>query len=280
MELDIVKGFQNLRNPLFDGLFYGVTQLGDQIFFILIAVIVYWTIHKKYAFYFVFIFMISAILNAGLKLVFQRPRPYTLPGVISLERWTTAGYSFPSGHAQAAGVLGYFSLDGAKTFKIKALKWIGIFILIMVPLSRIYLGQHYLSDVIVGSLLAFGVATLLHPLLKKVKDQEHKLALLMVPLMLGLFIWSPTHDLAVACGAFIGFAVGYAMEKRWVGYQVKTRLSTQIFKIIFGLIVLFALKEGLKVIFIDHVWFDFLRYLMIGLWAALGAPWVFKHAFK
>lgn len=91
----------------------------------------------------------SAILNSLLKLMFQRARP-TIHRIIEV-----SGYSFPSGHSMAA-----FSLYGGLAFLI----WkhiptaagrvlmiiVSAMFILMIGMSRIYLGVHYPSDVVGG----------------------------------------------------------------------------------------------------------------------------------
>ncbi len=145
MDLEITKIIQLMRNPVTDWVFYFLTQLGDQYAFIVIAVILYWVYDKKYAHKFAFTYMLSALINTGVKEIFKRPRPYIAhPNEVSVEpHWETDGYSFPSGHAQASGVLGYLAYDLSKRMKRPFIWKIGIALMILVPLSRIYLGQHY-----------------------------------------------------------------------------------------------------------------------------------------
>ena len=280
MDLRLVELLQSLRNPFFDWFFYIVTQLGDQIVFILVAVIIYWTIDKKFAHKFVFTFMISAIINSSLKEIFQRPRPYNYSSVQTEELWMTAGYSFPSGHAQAAGVLGYTALYQSKKLGSKILKYLGIFVLIFVPLSRVYLGQHFFTDVIVGVLLSFVAAHFVFKLVDLMKDEEHTYTLMIAPLFIIAMFFVKNHDLYIAAGGFIGFALGYFLEKKYVSYQVKEVIWIQILKVVIGLIGVLLIKEGLKFIFPDEILFDFFRYFLIGVWAALGAPYVFKYGTK
>jgi membrane-associated phospholipid phosphatase len=277
MDLSILRGIQALRTPFLDWFFYIITQLGDQYVFILVAVVIYWTISKKFAHRFVFAFLLSAAINTGLKSIFQRLRPFNYPGVETEPHWITDGFSFPSGHAQAAGVLGYTALHTAKYTKYRWLKPVGIALMILVPLSRVYLGQHFPSDVIVGVLLAFLFAHLAFKIVDKMGDDEHIYTLMIAPLFIMLMFFVQNHDLYIAAGGFIGFALGYYLEKRFVGFEVKEVLWIQIIKVVFGLIIAFAIKEGFKLIFPDALFFDFVRYFLIGVWAALGAPYVFKH---
>jgi undecaprenyl-diphosphatase len=89
------------------------------------------------------------LLYVSLKLVFMRPRP-DLP---QLDPAT--GYSFPSGHATVAAAL-FFTLalvychhTGSRTGKTLALAGAALLVL-LVGVSRVYLGVHYPSDVVAG----------------------------------------------------------------------------------------------------------------------------------
>jgi membrane-associated phospholipid phosphatase len=87
------------------------------------------------------------VLNAGLKLVFHRPRPEL--AFVQLDT-----YSFPSGHAAGSaaiyGALAYLSarrLTGAGRVVPSIL---AVILVAAVGFSRLYLGAHYLSDVLAG----------------------------------------------------------------------------------------------------------------------------------
>ncbi|MBC8031242.1 MAG: phosphatase PAP2 family protein [Pyrinomonadaceae bacterium] len=97
-------------------------------------------------------------LNRLLKYTFQRPRPYFDDPILSL-----TGYSFPSGHTMTATVL-YAVLAAYLVAHTKRLGWRVVIVLAAsvliatVGFSRIYLGAHYLSDVL--GALAEGLAWL------------------------------------------------------------------------------------------------------------------------
>lgn len=292
MDLSIVKGLQNIRNPLFDELFYFITQLGDQYAFIFIAVVIYWTMSKKFAHKFVFAFMISAIINTGFKEIIKRPRPYVASSdVYTKPSWETSGYSFPSGHAQAAGVIGFTAYHVSKKENKKWLWYLGLFVLIFVPISRIYLGQHYLSDVLVGVILAFILSHYVFKLVDKMGDHEDIYTLMLVPFFILALFFVQNEVMFVAAGGFSGFALGYYLEKKYVCYAVKAPILFQIIKVVIGIGIVFAIRLGVKAIlpysdFADvdptttDLIYDFIRYFLIGLWAAYGAPLVFKYVIK
>lgn len=282
MDLNIIKVLQTLRSPVVDWFFYIVTQFGDQYAFIVMAVILYWTYDKIYAHKFATTFMISALINTGIKEIVKRDRPYIKhPTEVETEtKWLTDGYSFPSGHSQSIGVLGYTLIDLHKKHNKKFLYWIAIFLMIFVPISRLYLAQHFPSDVIVGLGLSILMSYLLFKMLDRANNKEEFYTLALIPVFAGLMFFIKTSSLYLASGAFIGFAIGYYLEKRYIKYNVKNTLGKQILKIIIGLVIALAFKEGLKHVFPSNLLFTFIRYFIIGVWVALGAPWVFKYVFK
>lgn len=95
----------------------------------------------------------SALTTYGLKTIFSRARP--LAEAFYLER----SFSFPSGHATAAVALYGFMLYTIWKFdKHIFRKPFAIFLAVLiflVGLSRLYLGVHYLSDVLAGFAIGF-----------------------------------------------------------------------------------------------------------------------------
>lgn len=88
-------------------------------------------------------------LNQVLKLIIQRPRP---EGFRLIEE---TGYSFPSGHSMASaafyGFLIYLIYKKVENRKLKiALMSILSLLILLIGISRIYLGVHYTSDVLAG----------------------------------------------------------------------------------------------------------------------------------
>ena len=93
------------------------------------------------------------VLNIVLKLIFMRDRPYDLMII------NESGYSFPSGHAMAAlgfyGFIIYLIWHFNLSKKAKIIFTILLAILILlIGVSRIYLGVHYASDVLAGYMVS------------------------------------------------------------------------------------------------------------------------------
>jgi membrane-associated phospholipid phosphatase len=99
-------------------------------------------------------FVGAAVVNALLKLIFHRPRPEL--AFVHLDT-----YSFPSGHAavSAATFTTMAYLLARRQASTTARIWIGLgaaSAIALVGFSRLYLGAHYLSDVLAG--ISFGIA--------------------------------------------------------------------------------------------------------------------------
>jgi membrane-associated phospholipid phosphatase len=96
----------------------------------------------------------ASVVNALLKLVFHRPRPEL--AFVHLDT-----YSFPSGHAAASSAtFATMAYLLARRHRSTAARiWIGVAAaaaIALVGFSRLYLGAHYLSDVLAG--ISFGIA--------------------------------------------------------------------------------------------------------------------------
>ena len=131
-----------------------ITWFGSATCIILLALILFFTIkNKKVGLLISTNLIIITTLNQALKIIVQRPRP-TEYRIIN-----EAGYSFPSGHSMVSmAFYGFLIYLIYKNIKNKYLKISLIVILslliVMIGISRIYLGVHYTSDVCAGFLVS------------------------------------------------------------------------------------------------------------------------------
>lgn len=162
---------EKLRCPLLTKIMKIITALSNTGVIILIATFITLALYqknKKVALTIPTNLALAAILNQILKFIFHRPRP---TGYRLLE---IGGYSFPSGHAMASmafyGFLIYLVHKFIKNNTIKKLIIIlNILIIILIGISRIYLGVHYCSDVLVGYSISIIYLMLYIKVLKKQK---------------------------------------------------------------------------------------------------------------
>ncbi len=159
IDLQITRGLQSINTPLFRGLMTAVSWAGfgpqSAIITVLIVLVVYgFGLHWE-ALMALIAAVSSTAINVLVKDLIQRPRP-TAAAVNVID--VLNSYSFPSGHVMY--YLGFLGFIGFLVFSLlkPSLKRSLLLVLIGVPIaligiSRIYLGQHWASDVLGSYLL-------------------------------------------------------------------------------------------------------------------------------
>ena len=147
-----------------DTIFIWVTFLGNGVFSIVVFVIFLLQRRWSHASQVMLAFLLSALIAQILKNLFSMPRPkqFFAPGQYHyfIEGVTGLGFaSFPSGHTTSVFALATLLAIFTKNRKAKI-----AFLLtgIAVGYSRIYLGQHFLGDVLMGSCIGTLTALLVH----------------------------------------------------------------------------------------------------------------------
>jgi membrane-associated phospholipid phosphatase len=126
------------------------TFLGNEEFYLLIMPLLVWSVDYKLGLRLGVMLMLSGSLNFFLKLGFHQPRPYWVSSKIKDLTTPMGSFGLPSGHSQnAASVFGLM----ATSTKQKWLRGLIIFTIIMVAFSRLYLGVHSITDILLGLLV-------------------------------------------------------------------------------------------------------------------------------
>lgn len=122
------------------------TFLGSQEFLLLILPVVYWSVDAGMGARIGAVLLITGGLNDVFKLAFHGPRPYWFSDQVKALTFEPT-FGAPSGHAQIS--VGIWGLMAAYIKRPWA--WaVAIFLILMVGLSRIYLGVHFPHDVVLG----------------------------------------------------------------------------------------------------------------------------------
>ena len=124
---------------------------------VLLSAFLFWIKEAKKAIFIFFSAGFGGLILFIIKYTVQRVRP--LPEVFS-------GYSFPSGHSTIVVVffISLLFIINKKEF----LSMLAIFAIVAVPVSRVVLGAHFLSDVIAGLLLGSIVVDFMKVYYKKI----------------------------------------------------------------------------------------------------------------
>lgn len=268
-------------SPALDAPFKALTWTGDAAFYILFLPILLWTVDRKIAVRLTLAFLISGLLNAVAKLLAAQPRPFEYdPRVIAIV--PAAGGGLPSGHTQNAVVVwGYLAL----TYRRRWLTALAVVLLVLVPLSRVYLGVHFPSDLLGGYLLGGLVLWLFWRAQDPVAARWTRLPLA-VQIALGgcipLLIWAlypvPDEDVPRLAAALLGMAIAFPLERRWVRFETASVWRQRALCLLLGLIGVAVFYVGLKAAL--GAWaalpgWRLARYAALGVWAILGAPWLF-----
>lgn len=146
--------FELLRNPFYDPVFVVLTMLGDPVFlYISFPIFVFLLFFRGYyaaAIHITSAGIATSLITHGLKSYFAIPRPdLVINGPNS--------YAFPSGHTSGMVVfLGLFAAFIAQELPQRK-RWMTYSLLsipmLLTGISRLYLGVHWLSDVVGGLLL-------------------------------------------------------------------------------------------------------------------------------
>ena len=289
------------------------TFLGSENFFFLVLPLIYWSIDPKLGLQVGMILAASNCLKPILKMSFAGPRPYWVSEHV--KAFVAEGsFGVPSGHAQDAA-----AIWGVMAFGIRK-RWAGIVAIVLIFLvgfSRLYLGVHFVHDVLAGWLVG---AVLLWMFTRmwdsaaawiqtKQSGQQVMMAFVISLLVIavgalvaarldGYVLPQEWIDNALRAGAELdpvsmegiltsaGSLFGLAAGAAWIasrgGYQASGPLEKRAFRYVIGLIGILILWMGLGEVFprdenMISYVLRYFRYTLVGFWITAGAPWLFFH---
>ena len=178
-EVDIIVGLQSVASEGLTVFFDIISLLGSYLGFIIVFLI-FFILRRKLSYVFGVCFLGGVGLNYILKVLIGRDRPYVAhPEIANLSN--TLGESMPSSHALCAIILAIFVCYFVFTSTKKPLPRIaaatGMSILAALTfVSRLYLGLHYLTDILLGAIIGAIIACMgiVWMQKRKVKDAKQK----------------------------------------------------------------------------------------------------------
>lgn len=275
--MGILYFFESIRNPIFDELMLAITTFGEEMAFIVAAMLIMWCVDKRQGYYVMCVGFFGLIANQFLKLVCAVPRPWVKDPdftIVEEARLEATGYSFPSGHTQSA--VGTFGSIAATT-KNKVVRIVCLAICVLAPVSRMYLGVHTPQDVLVSAALAVVLILVTRPIIYK-SGKAGMCKLLGVMLVLGVlylcyafsYPFSANIDLynlesgreaaVMLVGCSAGLACVYVVDTKWLHFPTRTVWWGQVLKMVGGLAVVMLVKSVLKTPLND----------LLGPWAGRG----------
>jgi len=292
--MEILWFLESIRTPFLDSAFSIITRLGEEIVLIVVFCLVFWCINKKTGYVIGIVFFLSALIVQGMKPTFRVERPWiTDPAFSPVGGATNAatGYSFPSGHTQAAAA---YLVPMGMTSRRKVLRIIFFTLVLLVAFSRMYLGVHYLSDVLASLVIAIIIALLAVRFVARAPEGKKRdivtsliiilcagAVLLLVSTLYrsGATTGAQVRDSVLAAGSAIGFAVGMYIERTYIRFSVKAQnIPVQAVKLILGIAGVIGIQEGARIIG-SGLMADGIRYFLMILWLTALYPLIIRRFF-
>lgn len=164
VDVRVTNLMYTFRNDAWLRFFYFVTLLAESVIIIVLSTLLSIFLWVRRARLYICTLWFALMVGDGFtffgKHLFQRTRPDVL-----LRAVTENTYSFPSGHATTVvlfyGFIAYLVVRNHRSWKLRMVTLtLLLVIVVLVDLSRIYLGVHYVSDVIAGNLVGFAALLL------------------------------------------------------------------------------------------------------------------------
>lgn len=266
-ELEIIHWLQSLRNTFLDFFFKFCTLFGEEVVLIIVLGFVYWCYDKKKGEQLGLIVFISVGINSVFKLLVMRNRPFVVDSTIeNLKPSTSTSYSFPSGHTQTAAT-SFFSVY--YLIKKNWLLTVAIVITVLVAISRMYIGVHYLTDVLAGAAIGILLSYGLSKYLAKFNDYKKLYAILLILVnvaLIGVFViyyirntvsgvvdasqfFFDTESITKMFGTITGFIFAIAYEKKYVNFSHNKSIKNNVIRLVLGLAIIMAVRYALSFIF-------------------------------
>ncbi len=299
MEIGIVKTVQGIANNFLDRVFWLITKMGEEIFFLLVFAGIYLLYSKKFAFKYTIFYLISVGINAAIKNIIRRPRPYVASSEV-INRLPASSYSFPSGHSQgyfvqaSTGMIEINSKSKKNGMKISLLV---VFVIMgmLVMLSRLYWGQHYLTDTLVGATFGLTIPFILEWVYciipNKVKDKLTLYNFIKVLLVVGVIasivllvldisVGFTSRKVNIFVGVYTAMSIGYIIDKKLIKYNELDNWKVTILKGVIAYPLIIGLYLIFDLIFDINGFIYFVVYFVLGLVVSIGLPYLFSKIFR
>ncbi|MBQ2251849.1 MAG: phosphatase PAP2 family protein [Clostridia bacterium] len=298
--MEFLYFLESIRNPVLDFLMLLVTELGSEAVFLALALCIFWCIDKKAGYYLLITGFIGITFNQFLKLSFRIERPWVKDPkftIVESARAEATGYSFPSGHTQ--NITGVFGSIARFFSKKKLVVWTSVSVIVLVALSRMYLGVHTPLDVGVSLAIGTVLVFLVYPLVMKAFENEKLMYIIMgcvIAVALAFVCYTEFFpfpaDIDEAnylsglknsyslLGAVLAFPIIYVIDKKYIKFETNACLWGQAVKLIVGAALALAIKALLKAplnLLLDgHYVSNAIRYFAVVIFAGVLWPLTFK----
>jgi undecaprenyl-diphosphatase len=158
----IIRGVSYIKNAFLDVFFMGLTSASSGIIILFfLTILLVWSGNKRrWILPLWFTLALSYLASFILKIIIERPRPFQqglieIPSFLVKNSYYMWDFSFPSSHAMIA-----FCAVPILSKEFPKFKYAWIALASLIALSRLYLGFHFLSDIIAGAFFGYVIGML------------------------------------------------------------------------------------------------------------------------
>ena len=304
--ISLIQVLQTM-SPALDGFMEAVTFLGRIEFYIIFIPALYWSVNQSLGLRVLFILILTDVPGSSFKQLLHEPRPYWIGGVKALSNETS--YGIPSTHSSSPmavwGLIAY-------TIKKSWMWTLSIVLILLIGLSRLYLGVHFPQDVLGGWLLGLLMlfvfikyeSQFLAWWAQKTAGTQILLGFIssVAIILIGILVlalisnspdpaeWAAYSTEAREIDHYItlsGFLFGAVAGATWMGKHARFKTDGSALqktgRYVVGMIGLFAIYLGLDMLFalfasdasLTGYILRYIRYALVSIWAVFGAPWLF-----
>lgn len=301
--LQLVQFFADHRTPFLTHLASLASFFGSAAFYSLLTLFLYVAWDKRFAIRLSVLIVFTMSLNHILKVLIGNPRPFVQQGTYR-QKWAVsplnasqlvAEYSTPSGHAMGSSA--FYSYIAALS-RNRFARVILVLAIVLIGLSRPYLGVHYVEDILLGWAIGLSIAIIAvrfgsrilslwarcsHPAQIAIAVST-SLALCLFAVALSGHIDNQLRDLVANCGLFTGIVIAFPLELRLVNFNPRSggpanRVMRCAVIAILMAVVLIGLRFAFHLLADDATGLgctlQYLRYVAADVAAMLLAPFIF-----
>lgn len=273
--VDLLIDIQHTIGAEWEFVVHGLALFGDSRLILVLAIGLFWYTTRHRPYQVLAASLLGSALGSLLKIIFNQPRPADPDLLIQTAALSP---SFPSGHVVLAtcfwGTIAWYGWIP---------KWAATVIVLVVMFTRLYLGAHFLGDVLFGALVGLAWLFVFHrwigPLLERF--DPIRLATVVAVAMAGSFVVLPiTSTFAFGweiVGGLVGAGVGLILQQGHVRFEpASVSLWWQLAKASIGILGISAIILLDVVIGPEIMVVELTMYFIAALWGLLLAPVIFR----
>lgn len=277
-----------LRNALpgLGNFFLIISEFGSELIFIGVLLVLYWAVNKNEAILATYVLVTAVLLNYWLKYFIAKERP---PASNYYPGADYSNYSTPSGHSQSSATFyGWFATRIRRWWMVL----VAFVLTTLIGISRVYLGVHFLEDVLLG--WGIGILTVIvfvyiekpaRAFLSRYNQEFLLIGLAVVGLAMTLIASllpePPNDNFGSLGGLTIGIALGLVLEHRFVNFTVVPYNGQRwrlVLRVVIGLVIVLAVMFGLEPFLpTEMIWLRAIRYTLTALSGIFVWPAIFKR---